>query len=194
MPMPSMAGRGKGYCRPREGFGRAGSLPSVRPHGEWRRVILMCSHAARLPFTYPWGAAGHAPTFVRATAAGLGACLTMLHLEFCTLIAARFAQFCASLADRTGKLATARHIARSHAANLGAVHIQRNAARHCLRIRFLQTGGCAMVAGICAGIAGFNAGGKLFMGHDYSNQELMRNSPTAAAVPTAAGRTNQFSL
>ena len=170
------------------------ALPERRPRGEGDSTMSMCSHAARLSFPYRRCAAGHAPAFVRATTAGLCARLAMFHLEFCAFVAASVTQLCASLADRTGKFAAARHIAGRHAANLGAVHIQRNAARHRLRIGFLQTGGCAMVAGICARIAGFDTGCKLFMGHDYSNQELMRKSHTAAADHAAAGPAIQFRL
>ena len=147
----------------------------------------MCGNAARLSFICPRRTAGHAPAFVRATEADLRARLAMLHLEFCAFIAASFTQLCASLANRTGKFAAACHIAGRHAAYLGAVHIQGNAACHRLRIGFLQAGCCAMVAGICARVAGFDTGCKLFMGHDYSNQELMRNSLTSAADRVVAG-------
>lgn len=154
----------------------------------------MCSHAARLSFAYPRCAAGHAPAFVRTTATRLGARLAMFHLELCAFIPASLTQVGTGLANRTGKLAATRHIACSQAANLGAVHIQGNAARHRFQIRFLQTSGCAMVASICACIAGFDTGCKLFMGHDYSNQELMRNLHTAAVGHAAAGLVMQCRL
>lgn len=82
----------------------------------------------------------------------------MLLRIFRTLVSAGVADICTQLADRTGQLAVARHVTCSHAANLGAIHVKRNASNHCAYVGFLQAGCSTVVtrSGTC--IAGFDAG------------------------------------
>ena len=70
-----------------------------------------------------------------------------------------------------GMGATSGHGSSSKRANLGAVHIQRNALDHHLDVGLVQTGSCAMVTGHGTGVASFNASVVLLMRHrDFQNR------------------------
>jgi hypothetical protein len=71
------------------------------------------------------------------------------------------------LTDHARELASARDGSARQTTNLGAIDIQRNAARHHFHILFLQTGGCTMIAGVGASMAGFDTGFKLLWDHDF---------------------------
>ena len=88
--------------------------------------------------------------------AGGGAILAVLRLVLGAFVAACLAYLSANLAKRFRKLAAPRHIARSQSADLGTVHVERNAARHHLDVIFLQAGRRAHIAGVGAGITSFN--------------------------------------
>jgi hypothetical protein len=80
-------------------------------------------------------------------------------------LAAGLANLRAELADRTGELTAAGHRRSGKAADLRAVHVERDAAGHLPDVGLLQAGGCAVIAGVGAGLAGFNAFSELFVGH-----------------------------
>jgi hypothetical protein len=90
----------------------------------------------------------------------------MLHLMFRAFISTGVADFSASLAKNAGEFTASRHVTGSQAADLRAVHVQGNAARHRLDISLLQAGGCTIVAGVRAVIASFDTGFVLLLGHD----------------------------
>jgi hypothetical protein len=62
----------------------------------------------------------------------------MIHLMPCALVGARRANISALPANCSSKHAAARHVRRSKPANLRAIHIERNTARHHLDIWFGQ--------------------------------------------------------
>ena len=105
----------------------------------------------------------HAAAFVRAAAAGLGAFLAVLGLMLAAFFAAGLAHIRARLANGGSELAAATHVGGSQAADLRAVHIKRNAARHHVDVLLPQARRSAVVAGDCAGMAGIDAGLKLLM-------------------------------
>jgi hypothetical protein len=109
------------------------------------------------------GRAGHAPALVGAAPAGERAVLTVLHWVFAALSGAGVAHVGAQLANRAGEWATARAIPGGGDANLGAVHIQRDACTHHFDVGLLQTRRGAIFAGAGTLIARFNTGFELLV-------------------------------
>lgn len=109
----------------------------------------------------------HAPAFIGASPASLGAFLAMLHLMSGAFVAAGFANFRACLAKQAGHFAAAGHISRSQAADLCAIHVEGNTAGHGFWIGFLQAGCRAMVAGCRTIVARFDTGLELLMRHGF---------------------------
>lgn len=109
---------------------------------------------------------GHPAAFVSAAPACRCALLAMLGLMLSAFLAASIANVGARLANSRGKFTATRHVCRSHSANLCAIHVELNAARHFLDILFRQAGNGAVIAGSCAGIAFVDTGLKLFMCHE----------------------------
>ena len=107
----------------------------------------------------------HAAALLGTTSASFRALLAMVCLVACAFLAAFLAYIGAHLADCTGELATSRHISGSEATNLGAVHIERDAAGHHLDILLLQTGCGTVVAGYGAVVTGIDAGLELIVRH-----------------------------
>jgi hypothetical protein len=107
----------------------------------------------------------HAAAFRCATAACVRAFLAMSHLMLGAFFAAGFAHICANIANRGSEFASARHIAGGHAADLSAVHIELDAARHHFYIVLCQACRCAVIACGCARIALVDTGLELFMSH-----------------------------
>ena len=89
----------------------------------------------------------------------------MRHVVFGTLVAARLTDVGTKAANSLGMLASTCHHRRRKCADIGAVHIQRNAARHHLDVGLLQTRGDAVVAGGSASVAGVDAGLVFLVGH-----------------------------
>jgi hypothetical protein len=110
--------------------------------------------------------ATHLPARGGAAAACVGALLAMLRLVFAALLGAHVAHERAGLADGAGGLAPAAHHSRRQPAQLGTVHIERNAARHHLHVLLLQAGGEARVTGGGAVVTGFDTRLKLLLLHD----------------------------
>jgi hypothetical protein len=121
----------------------------------------------------------------RAAAAGRGAILAMLHLVRGALVRAHVAQVSASLTDGAGGLTGARHHACGQSAQLGAVDVKGNAARHHLDVLFLQAGGRAHITRIRTIIAGFDTRLVLLLLHcsllglDFGHVNLARATCTA---------------
>jgi hypothetical protein len=82
-----------------------------------------------------WPQGGDAPAFLGATPAGFRALPTVLHLGVLgAFLRACLAYVGARFTDRLSELAPPRHVRRRHPADLGTVHIERDAARHALHI------------------------------------------------------------
>src|SRR3569833_2792802 len=107
-------------------------------------LMRRCSgaHAALLPR----GGTRHAPAFIRAAPASLRAILAMLHLMLGALVSAGIADFGAKLTQDVGEFAIPRHVAGRHSADLRAIHVQCDAARHNLHVLLLHAGSFAIVA------------------------------------------------
>jgi hypothetical protein len=114
----------------------------------------------------------HLPALICAPTTRLRALLTVLVLMLAALVATRLADLCAQLAQLLGKVTAARHVAGCQSADCGAIHVEGDAARHHVDVLPLQTRGCAMVAGMCAAAASFDAGLVLLVSH----LELLRSS------------------
>ena len=95
----------------------------------------------------------------------LSALLAVAHGVALAFVGALFAQLGAELAVGLRTLAGASHGRSSGLADLGAVNIQRDAARHHLDVLLPQALRCAVIAGLGACVAGLDAVGKLLVGH-----------------------------
>ena len=89
----------------------------------------------------------------------------MVALVPAAFFATGLANLGAQLAQRLGEITAASLAGGGHATDGGAVHVERNAARHHLHVRLLETRRRAVVAGIGAPIAGVDAGRVLLVGH-----------------------------
>jgi hypothetical protein len=98
----------------------------------------------------------HAATLFGTTTACGRAVLAMLHLMLAALIAARLAHLGANLTERRSEPAAPCHERSSHAADVRAVHVERDTSRHHLHVVFLQAGRRTHVAGVGTGIAGID--------------------------------------
>lgn len=141
---------------------RNASMSRCGPIDADASVRTRSSSSGRLT-TFP--SASHAPAFFCATPACLRAVLAVLHGMLCALIAAGITHFCTRQTNCAGKLAAPGHIAGGQSANLRAVHVQCDTARHRFGIRLLQAGYSAVIAGVCASIAGVNTRFELLMCH-----------------------------
>lgn len=128
-------------------------------------VRLMSDCPCTCPTPGSRAGAGYAPAFICATSAGLRTLLAVLRLVFGAFICASLAHLCAQMAYSGDELAAARHIGCCQAADLRAIHIQSNTARHHFYIVFLQAGGGAVIANIRTDITRFNTGFILLMSH-----------------------------
>ena len=83
--------------------------------------------------------------------------MAMLHRMLAAFLAAGVTEVGAQAAEGRGHLAVARYEAGGHPAQLGAIDIERDTARHHLRGIFVQAGAGTAVAGIGAGVARVDA-------------------------------------
>lgn len=90
----------------------------------------------------------------------------MIHLVFCALITAGLAQRGAELADCGRVPAVAGHDTSGQAANLRAIHIERDTAGHGGDILFLEARCRAKIACICTAVANINTALELHIVHD----------------------------
>jgi len=114
------------------------------------------------------GGRAHLPACRGAVATGLRATLAVVHLVLTAFLGAGRADVGAQGAELGRELTAARHEARRQAADLGAVDVRRNAARHHLDIVFAKTGSGALVTGQRARIAGVYTFLEIFVGHHAS--------------------------
>jgi len=82
--------------------------------------------------------ARHLFALLRAGLASFGACLAVIHRVFGAFFAACFADLRAKLADLRREFTSAGHEASRKPAKRSAVHVQRNAPGHLVRVGFLQ--------------------------------------------------------
>jgi hypothetical protein len=117
----------------------------------------------------------HAAAFFGATAACFRTSLTVIHLVLCALFAASVAHVGAGPADRLCKFHATCHHASGRAADVGTVHVERNATRHRFRIRFPQTRCRAHIARRSAVVTCLDAGLELLLVHGnlLSNREVV---------------------
>jgi len=130
------------------------------------------------------GCGSHRATSLRAAAAGLRALLAVIHLVLRALCFARSADIRALPAKCSGELAAARHAGSGKPADLGAVHIQRNAARHHLDIVFGEACSRTVIAGPGACIAGIDAVLESFVSHGFSSPVVVIRMMVASAANT----------
>ena len=89
----------------------------------------------------------------------------MIHFVLAAFTAAGGANFSAQGANSFRVLTASCHCSRCEGADASAVHVKRDAGRHAFHVLLMQAGGRAVVAGYCAGVAGFDAGIKFVVGH-----------------------------
>jgi hypothetical protein len=82
--------------------------------------------------------ASHLFALLRTGLASFGACLTVIHRVFGAFFAACLADLGAKLADLRREVTFAGHEASGKPAKRSAVHVQRNASGHRVRVGFLQ--------------------------------------------------------
>lgn len=102
--------------------------------------------------------AGHLPARLGAGMAGRRASLAVIRLVTSAFVAAGLADISAEGAHPRGELAAPCHEPGSQPADRCAIDVQGNATGHHLHVLLLQAGGGAVVTGISAGVAGFDAG------------------------------------
>lgn len=101
----------------------------------------------------------HLPAGLGATAARLGALPAVVHVVsvFLAFGPAGVADVGAELAKLPSKLAIAGHETDGSVADFGAVAVEADALHHHFYVLFAEAGVGAVVAGQCAGLAGFDA-------------------------------------
>jgi hypothetical protein len=124
----------------------------------------------------------HLAAFICATPAGIGAFLTMGHLEFSAFIAAGVTHVRANSANGGCHLASARHIGDGESANFGAIHIQPDTALHGFDICLRQARHGAMVTCLRAKIASVDTRLKHLMRHDELLQKNILDFPLIVVV------------
>jgi hypothetical protein len=127
---------------------------------------------------FPGGSATacHSLASIRAAAACFSALLAMVHLVFSAFVAACPADLRALPAECGREFAPTRHIRGGNAANLRAIHIHRNAARHHFDVLFGEACSSAMIACGSACVAGIDACLKVLVSHDLLQNEY-KNQP-----------------
>lgn len=161
-----------GLRQGRETIKPAGNCGFFRPAGFAPRegIVSMRSRAGTHPCCGAAHSTRHATAFICTTTAGLRTFLAMSHRMFLAFVPACFADLGAQLADCACHFAATRHIARCHAANACAVHIQRDAARHRFDVLLLQAGNGAVVTCRCTSVARVDTGLVLLVCHDFSSK------------------------
>jgi len=80
----------------------------------------------------------------------------VLYLMLGALVTACLAHLGTKLAKRSCEITTPGHEGSSETADLGAIHVERNAARHHFDVVFMQAGRRAHVACVGTGVASFD--------------------------------------
>jgi hypothetical protein len=107
------------------------------------------------------------PAFLGAVTAGFRAAPAVLVSVLRAFLSAGLADLGADFPDHIHHLAVARHVGSRQAADLGAIHIQPDAARQFTRVRFGKAGHRAPVADIGALIARIDTGSVLLIDHGH---------------------------
>lgn len=107
-----------------------------------------------------------AAAFGGAGAAGLRTSLAVSHRMTAAFVGAGFAYIGANGADHAVVGATAGHEAGGQAAKLGAIDVESDAPGHRPGLGLFETTYGAVVASDRAGVAGFDAGEVVVMGHE----------------------------
>jgi len=128
----------------------------------------------------------HAAALIRAAPASRGALLAMLMLMLAALGCASVANLGAGLAQPGRIGAAARHEADRQTANLGAIDVQGNAARHHFYVVFLQARCSTTVAGSGTFVAGVNTRLKVLF-HGVSFRETTPYSSAERSATRYAG-------
>jgi hypothetical protein len=109
--------------------------------------------------------ARHAATLLGATPAGLRAFLAMTHRVPVAFLRACVADARAELARVGRELAAARHVRYCETADVRAIDVQADAARHLGDVGFLEARRGAVIAGERTFVAGVDAGFEVLVGH-----------------------------
>ena len=80
-----------------------------------------------------------------------------------------------------------RHEGSGQSTDLPAIHVHRDALGHRLDVRLLQTRYCAVVAGHCTCVAGFDTGGVFLVGHFGFLGYLVWELPALQTFAVSAG-------
>lgn len=172
-PLPAGQGVGPGVAAARHasrrrrirGGRRVSSAPAAMTPWLPSSVSWRASAGLRAARCLASGAR-HAAAFVRAAPASVSTLLAVSHLAVAlALLRAGIANIRAGLADLRCQFAAACHCAGRYAADRGTIEIQPDAACEVGDVAFLEARVGAMVAGVGAAIAGFDAGRQLFVGH-----------------------------
>jgi hypothetical protein len=108
----------------------------------------------------------HATTLFGAAPTCGSTLSAVIHVMPLALFGAEVTYIGALRADVCGELAPSAHETCHCPADRGAIEIERNAPGQSLRLRLLNTGESAMVAGSCAAVTCVDAGLHAFVGHD----------------------------
>lgn len=117
--------------------------------------------------------------------------LAVLHLMLSALLTTGLADVGAQAADGFGVLAVTGHCRCRQHADLGAIHVQRNATHHHFDVLLLQAGCRTVVARHRAGVARFNTGVVVLMRPFESPGLIYEGKPTMVA-DTAMAMTGQI--
>lgn len=109
----------------------------------------------------------HSATFFSAAPTGLSALLTVIRLVLGTLLATGLTDLRAQSTKTFGELTVSCHERCSHTADLGAVHIERDAPRHHFYIVFLKARCRTVITGCGTVITGLDTGRVLLMSHKF---------------------------
>jgi hypothetical protein len=107
-------------------------------------------------FNETLGCHRHPAALFSTAPAGSSAILAVLCLMLGALVTACLAHFGTKLAKRPSEITFPSHEGGSQTADLGTIHVERNATRHHLDVVFVQAGRRAHVACLGTGVASFD--------------------------------------
>ncbi|WP_435531621.1 hypothetical protein [Ramlibacter aurantiacus] len=119
---------------------------------------------------------GHLPALVGAPPASLCTGLAVIHAVLGALISADLANLGTGTAHSLRVFARATHHGSGELANLRAVDVKRDAARHHPHILLLQAGGRTVVARFRAVIAGSYTAGEVLVWHEIAKSKFVSNA------------------
>jgi len=125
---------------------------------------------------------------LRATMACLGAALAVIAFVLAAFVGASFADLRAQAARRVGEVTSTGDETCGQSAYRGAVRVQCDAADHHRDVRFLETGGGAMVTGDSALLQRFDAGLGLMHGDSSSMSTNLRDAASGGRLAGSCHR------